>query len=54
MNIALEPTVVDVAHDSLDGIKGEVLFRRVIYRQKDAAYIMMTSMMPTRDPKFHQ
>src|SRR5215469_2519907 len=38
VNVAYKPTVVDIAHDPLDRIKGEVRFRRVKHRQKYAAH----------------
>src|SRR5215471_12831893 len=38
VNIAYKPTVVDIAHDPFDRIKGKVLFRRVKHRQKYAAH----------------
>lgn len=54
VNIADEPTVIDVAHDPLDRVEGEILIFSVMHRQKDALMIMITSVIPTSDPKFHQ
>src|SRR5207302_9038742 len=38
VNVAHEPTVINIAHDPLDRIKGEVFLWRVIHCQKDAAH----------------
>src|SRR5215471_16002157 len=39
VNVAYKPTIVDIAHDPLDRIKGEVLFGRVKHRQKYTAHV---------------
>ncbi len=36
MQIAQQPTEVDVAHDALDRLEGEIDMRRVVHRQHDA------------------
>src|SRR4029450_11892530 len=36
VQVAQQPTVVDIAHDDLNGLEGEVDMRGVVHRQHDA------------------